>query len=503
VGKNPTDETVPTARCSGASACGDDKSGVRYVRERNAFPRNDFLLLMSTALHVDLDLIRRYNRRGPRYTSYPTAPHFAETYDDAAFADDLRATTTAPLSLYVHLPFCRSLCSYCGCHMRVTQRPQTIERYLAMLKREIDALAERVATGRRVVQIHWGGGTPTYLTPAQIRDLGTHLQDRFDVAPGAEISLEADPRGLTEAHVAAAASVGFTRISFGVQDATPEVQAAIRRVQPTALVAQGVRWARQHGFESVNFDLVYGLPHQTAERFEATLDVVDALRPDRLALYSYAHVPSVKPHQRLIPDDALPAPDEKLRIFKMATERLTGAGGYRFIGMDHFARPGDALAVAQDEGTLHRNFQGYSTHADAEILAMGVSGISQLEGAYAQNVKGLRDYYACIDAGRPTVYRGLRLTPEDRLRRHVIMQLMCDFHLDLPTLEARFRIDAQETFADAFDALAQMEADGLVTLTPRAVHVQPPGRLLIRNVAMAFDAYRSTERQQPVHAQTV
>ncbi|MFO8099621.1 MAG: oxygen-independent coproporphyrinogen III oxidase [Salinibacter sp.] len=455
-------------------------------------------------LSVDLELIRRYNRPGPRYTSYPTAPHFHKGYGPAAFAEDLSApAASTPLSLYLHLPFCRSLCYYCGCHMTVTRDRERIQAYLETLKREIDQTAAHLDPRRPVVQVHWGGGTPSYLSADQIRALGAHLHDRFPIADNAEISLEADPRTLTKERLAAAAAIGVNRLSVGVQDVNPAVQEAINRVQPTEQVAQVVRWARASTIESINVDLVYGLPHQTPARFETTLDVTERLAPDRIALYSYAHVPSIKKHQRAIDEDALPEPEAKLRLFKRGIERLTGPGGYRFIGMDHFARPHDPLAVAQDEGTLHRNFQGYSTRAEAEVVAFGASGISQLDGAYAQNAKALPAYRERVEDGRLPTDRGYRLTPEDRLRRHVIGQLMCHFHLEKAPIENRFDVDFDATFADALAALRPMEADGLVTLTPEALHVRPPGRLLIRNIAMAFDAYWQANDEQPVHAQTV
>ncbi|MFP4229085.1 MAG: oxygen-independent coproporphyrinogen III oxidase [Salinivenus sp.] len=455
-------------------------------------------------LPVDLDLIRRYNQPGPRYTSYPTAPHFHEGYGPDSYAEALSAgDASTPLSLYLHLPFCRSLCYYCGCHMTVTRDRSRIQAYLETLKREIDRTATHLNLDRPVVQIHWGGGTPSYLTADQIRDLGTHLNDRFLIADDAENSLEADPRTLTEARLAAAADVGFNRLSVGVQDVNPAVQEAINRVQPTEQVEQVVRWARDYNFESINVDLVYGLPHQTPPRFERTLDVTERLAPDRIALYSYAHVPSLKKHQRAIDEAALPGPEAKLRLFKRGIERLTGSGGYRFIGMDHFARPDDPLAVAQDEGSLHRNFQGYSTRAEAEVVAFGASGISQFNGAYAQNAKALPAYRNRVEEGRLPTFRGYRLTPDDRLRRHVIEQLMCHFHLEKAAVEAQFDIDFDATFADALAALRPMEADGLVALTPEAIHVRPAGRLLIRNIAMAFDAYWATDGEPPVHAQTV
>ncbi len=462
---------------------------------------------MPSDLSIDLDLIRRYNQPGPRYTSYPTAPHFTEEYDTAAFRRDLSsASSETPLSLYLHLPFCQSLCYYCGCHMKVTQNPETIEKYLAVLKKEIDLTAAQVDTSRPVVQMHWGGGTPTYLTPDQIRDLGSHLRDRFSFTSDAEISLEADPRTVTEERMAAAASVGFNRVSLGVQDVNQEVQEAINRVQPTSMVEEAISWARNLDFTGVNVDLIYGLPHQTLDRFEHTLDVTERLAPDRIAVYSYAHVPSIKKHQRVIDEQALPSPDEKLRLFQRALERLTRSDSrrkYRFIGMDHFARPDDPLAVAQDDGTLHRNFQGYSTRAGAEVVAMGVSGISQLGGAYAQNGKAIPAYYDRIENDRLGIYRGYRLSDDDRLRRHVIMQLMCHFRLEKATVEDHFDVDFDRRFASALERLKPMEADGLVTLTPEAIYIRPEGRLLVRNVAMAFDAYWHTDDDQPVHAQTV
>lgn len=459
---------------------------------------------MPAEIPIDVDLVRRYNQPGPRYTSYPTAPHFTDAYNTEAFREDLsRAGSEPPLSLYLHLPFCRSLCYYCGCHMKVTQNPETIERYLSALKREIDLMAAQMDTTRPVVQVHWGGGTPTYLTADQIRDLGAHLHDRFRIQPDAEMSLEADPRKLTEDRIEAAASVGFNRISIGVQDVNRVVQEAINRVQSTDQIEQTVQWARAYDFNGVNFDLVYGLPYQTPTRFANTLDATIQLDPDRIALYSYAHVPSIKKHQRVIDEETLPGPETKVHLFKEALERLTGPAGYRFIGMDHFAKPEDPLSLAQKSGTLHRNFQGYSTRANAEVVAFGISGISQLHGAYAQNVKAFPAYYNRIENGELCTYRGYRLTQDDRLRRHVIMQLMCHFHLDKATVEEKFEINFDETFSAALDSLIRMEADGLVALTPNAVHVRPPGRLLIRNIAMAFDAYWTTDETQPVHAQTV
>lgn len=463
-------------------------------------------------MDVDLDLIREYNRSVPRYTSYPSAPHFHEDAGREVFWEETQRTNAdaagAPLSLYLHLPFCRQLCYYCGCHMKVTHDPERLAKYLRYLKREIDLLAPHLASDRPVTQIHWGGGTPTLLSPDQIADLGGYLRKRFDIADDAEISIEADPRGLTEEHVAAAREVGFTRISLGVQSFDREVQEAINRVQPEHLTRNAVRWAREHGFESINLDLVYGLPHQTLDTFEETLASIMDLAPDRIALYSYAHVPSVLEHQRLIPEKALPEPTERLQLFKRAIETLTGTDSgraYRFIGMDHFAKPDDPLSVAQEENTLHRNFQGYSTRAGADVYAFGISGIHQLADLYAQNTKNLRTYYDQIDQGELTVFRGYELTDDDRLRRHVIMQLMCNFHLNKRAVESRFGIDFDTYFDAALDRLRPLERDGLVRLLPDVIAVRPPGRLLIRNVASAFDAYlhASEADDQPVHSESV
>lgn len=462
-------------------------------------------------MDVDLDLLRRHNEPLPRYTSYPTAPHFhegvgPETLRDAARRPDA-APAHPPLSLYVHLPFCRELCYYCGCNMRVTHDRDRIEAYLDVLKQEIDTTAALLPAERPVTQIHWGGGTPTYLSPAQIRALGTHLRDRFRVAPDAEVSLEADPRGLTEAHVAAAREVGFTRMSVGVQSFDRRVQEAINRVQPERLTRRALRWAREQGMSSINADLVYGLPHQTPETFGDTLATILDLAPDRIALYSYAHVPSAMEHQRLLPEEALPTPATRLRLFKQALETLTGRGGYQFIGMDHFAQPDDALAVAQRENTLWRNFQGYSTRAGADVFAFGVSGIHQFGGLYAQNTKHMGDYREAVEEGGVPVERGVRLGPDDRLRRHVIMQLMCNFRLDKARVAAAFDVDVDAYFAEAFDRLRPLADDGLVDLGPDAIVVPPSGRLLIRNIVSAFDAYLHDDAPEaaddPVYSESV
>ncbi len=457
---------------------------------------------------VDPFLVNRYNRPGPRYTSYPTAPLFDDAFGPEAYAEAIRASDAAPqppdLSLYFHLPFCRALCFYCGCHMLVTHRPEKIDHYLGYLAREVGMVAPLVSPERRVRQLHWGGGTPTYLTPEQIGRLMDLTRRAFTLADDAEVSLEADPRGLDAARLQAARDHGFNRISIGVQDFAADVQQAIGRIQPYALVAETVAHSRALGFEGINFDLIYGLPHQTEASFRETLRQVIALGPDRISLFSYAHVPWLKKHQSLVPTEALPDAETKLRIFTQAIEQLTGEGGYRYIGMDHFARPSDSLCRAQDAGTLYRNFQGYTTHAGSDILAFGMSAISQVTSAYAQNVKELGAYYAALDAGRLPTQRGIRLTGDDQLRRHVITRLMCDFSLNKQAVEDAFHIDFEAYFGDALEGLSALAADGLVRLEERRIEVTDVGRLLIRNIAMLFDAYldRAPEAR-PRFSQTV
>ncbi len=453
----------------------------------------------------DFDLARRMSRPGPRYTSYPTAPHFHDGFGADDYADALgRLDPAQPLSLYTHVLFCAKLCYYCGCHMRVTDRPEPIERYRTYLEREMDLVAERLGEGRLVRQIHWGGGTPTTLGPAGIERLMAHTRRRFTVATDAEIGLEADPRTLTRAHLEAARRAGFNRLSFGVQSFDPVVQEAIGRVQPFEQVRQATEWARALGFEGLSFDLIYGLPHQTPERFARTLDLAASLGPDRLSVFGYAHVPWMKKHQQLISEEALPDPEARLRLYALAFDALT-ARGYRHVGMDHFARPDDPLCQAQDAGTLHRNFQGYATHAECALLGFGTSAIGGFGRTYAQNEKGLSAYYDTLDAGRLPIARGLVLSDEDVLRRHVITRLMCDFALDKRAVEVRFGIDFDAHFADALDDLAALEAAGVVVLGSDRIVVTERGRPFVRNAAMAFDAYldRAGATAAPRYSQTV
>lgn len=443
------------------------------------------------SLTVDFDLVRKYNRPGPRYTSYPTAPHFRTPFGDGEWQTQIRWNNRSgerPLSLYVHLPFCDTLCWFCACTMMVSRRAEPIEAYLSALDREIELLVPQLHPGRRVVQMHFGGGTPTHLSPDQLRRLGASLHSRFSFDPEAEIGCEMDPRGLTREHLRALREIGFNRASLGIQDFEPAVQRAINRVHDEQLVGQVIDWIRGEGFDSLNLDLIYGLPFQRPDTLARTLDTVLSFAPDRLAVFSYAHVPWIKPHQKLIREDDLPSPEDKLHMLKLVIETLT-ANGYVYIGMDHFARADDELAVAQREGTLQRNFQGYSTQAGADIYAIGMSSISQLDTAYAQNVKDLNAYHAALAEGRLPAYRGYVLTEDDRVRRHVIMRLMCDMRLSFDRLDDALGISSRVLFGEELERLGAFEADGLLVRAPDGVEVTEQGRLFIRNIAMVFDAY--------------
>lgn len=450
-------------------------------------------------------LPRRLSRPGPRYTSYPTAAQFhagfaVPDHEAALAASNL---TGRPLALYVHIPFCEKLCYYCGCHMIVTHRPQKVSRYVEALEHEIDLVASRLDPARSVVQVHWGGGTPTILEPAEIERLMGHLRGSFGFAREVEASIEADPRNVTEKHLAAAARAGFDRLSLGVQTFDPVVQQAIGRVQPVEVVAAACGRARYEGFRGISFDLIYGLPHQSRRSFERTLREVVHLAPDRVAVFGYAHVPWMKKHQRVIDEAALPGPDQRLELADLARERLV-ASGYVPVGMDHFARPGDPLAVAQERGDLRRNFQGYATRGgDADVVGFGVSAISDLGKAYAQNARGLPAYYRAVASGVLPTERGVRLTDDDVLRRHVIHELMCSFRLDLASVEARFGVTFDSYFAGALDRLGELVELGLVEVGRDTIDVTEQGRPFVRNVAMAFDAYLEDDRPERRYSQTV
>ena len=456
---------------------------------------------------IDFDVLKRFNQPGPRYTSYPTAPVFTPEFSGDEFRNEIIATnsngTETPLSLYFHFPFCAKLCYFCGCNMRVTHDRALVRKYLDHLKMEIDMISAMIAPGRSAIQMHWGGGTPTHLNPDEIREIGNYIRDRFDIAPGIEASVEIDPRNLTEDHVAALNDVAFNRTSFGVQDFNHQVQVAINRVQSEEITRETFRWARENGFESINLDLIYGLPFQTVTTFSDTVDKVIDISPDRIAVFNYAHVPWLKKHQSVMPAEEMPSPDERLAILEMTIEKLVGAG-YEYIGMDHFAKPTDELAIAQKNGTLYRNFQGYSTRAGTDVYALGLSSISQFENIYAQNVKDLGSYYNLIAAGEPATFVGYRMTEDDHIRKETIMKLMCNLEVDKTEIGNLFGIEFDDYFRSDIPKLDPFISEGLVENGSEKIRVLGSGILIIRNIAMCFDAYlEKMMKEKPVFSKTV
>ncbi|MFN3593101.1 MAG: oxygen-independent coproporphyrinogen III oxidase [Thiobacillaceae bacterium] len=449
-------------------------------------------------------LLEKYSRPGPRYTSYPTAPYFHTGFGEAEWRSELLASQdpARPLSLYVHIPFCDTLCYYCGCNMVATGDYHKAERYLDVLAMELDQVAALTHPARRVEQLHWGGGTPTYLKPADIRRLSAIIRSRFTISEQAEMGCEADPRELTREHLAALRECGFNRLSIGVQDLDEKVQRAVNRVQPPELIGQVYAWARELGFASINMDLIVGLPHQSVASFARTLDQVLAWAPDRFAVFAYAHVPWMKKHQKLIPEADLPDFATRLQLQQLIHDRL-GAAGYVNIGMDHFAKPDDELVQAQRNKTLWRNFQGYTTHKDCDIYAFGASSISQTREVYAQNEKNLKKYQERVAAGQLPIERGLRLTREDQMRRDLITRIMCDLELDYADFANTWQVDFQTHFADGLAELPDLAADGLITLTDQGFRVTDLGRIFLRNIAMCFDAYlRQAGEAQPRYSRT-
>jgi oxygen-independent coproporphyrinogen-3 oxidase len=446
----------------------------------------------SAELTFDPDLIRRYEGNGPRYTSYPTAVHFHTGFDIGAYrkAALLSNETATPLSLYIHVPFCASPCFYCGCTRVITRSTTEGDRYVSALCTEIELQAALFSRERRVEQIHFGGGTPTFLKLPQIETILERIDREFSLAPAAEreSSIEIDPRTVDSSVIAGLASLGFNRISLGIQDFDPDVQAAVNRLQTVEQTRAIVETARRHGIEAINFDLIYGLPRQTPASFAKTLDTVIELRPTRVAAYGYAHLPKMFKAQRRIDAMQLPSSADRLELLQLTIERLTNAG-YYYIGMDHFALPEDPLAQALVEGRLHRNFQGYSSQPDCDLIGLGVSSIGKIGSSYAQNTKLLRDYYERIGRHQLAITRGLTLTSNDRVRRDVIQALMCRGVVELAAIEREHCIDFREYFAPELERLKQLERDGLLEITDSALRVTPRGRLLVRNVAMVFDAY--------------
>jgi oxygen-independent coproporphyrinogen-3 oxidase len=449
---------------------------------------------MEGSVRFDPDLVRRYDVPGPRYTSYPTAVQFTEDFGADDYRRAARASNEDPipraLSLYAHVPFCTSPCFYCGCTKVITRDRGAGARYLTRLAREVELQSKLFDRDRRVTQLHLGGGTPTFLSPDELTELMQMLHSGFQLVDdeSREYSIEVDPRTASDEMLAALAGLGFNRISLGVQDFDPLVQAAVNRVQPQEDVLEVIGGARHHGFGSIAVDLIYGLPRQTVESFARTLDAIVAVRPERIAAYSYAHLPQLfKPQTQIKLEDLCP-PEVKLALLGLTIEKLTAAG-YVYVGMDHFAVPEDELSVALGSGSLQRNFQGYSTRAGLDMIGLGMSAIGQVGDCYAQNRKTLDGWMQALDAGELPVWRGLRMSGEDRLRRDVIQQLMCSGQVDFADVEQRYELDFAAHFASELARLAPLADDGLIELGPRSLHVTPLGRLLVRAVAMVFDAY--------------
>ena len=457
---------------------------------------------MPTVSHIrtlSAERIRRYDRVGPRYTSYPTTAEFHANVDAGVYDTHLQRAASAadaPLSLYLHLPFCAERCYYCACNVVITRRRAVAERYLEGIEHEIDAVATRLGRRRRLRQLHWGGGTPTFLSPAELRRLGTMVRDRFDLEPDAEIAIEVDPRVTTVEQLEILRQLGFNRLSVGVQDFTPAVQAAVNRVQPFAQTADLLDTARRLGFRSINIDLIYGLPLQTPETFGETLEKVLCLRPERVAAYSFAYIPGLKVQQRRLREQDLPTPADKLELIVSTIDAFERAG-YRSIGMDHFALPEDDLGRALDNGTLWRNFMGYTVRQAPDLIGCGMSAISDIGGGLFQNQAKLIRYQRAMDAGAWATERGVVLSDDDHLRRHVITSLMCRFAVTAEDIETRFGVEFTKTFAAELEALRPFVGDGLVEITDDGIRVVGDGPLFVRNVCMVFDAYR----QQPVHEQ--
>lgn len=454
---------------------------------------------MNNALQFDAATLRRYDRPGPRYTSYPTAPQFGQQFNEATLREHIQRSNAwpipQPLSLYVHVPFCFSPCFYCGCNRIITRDLSRARPYLERLQREIAMLGPLFDSNREVVQVHLGGGTPNFMRPADIGALLQTASRHFRLSGSAErdFSIELDPRHVQAGDIGHYARLGFNRASLGVQDFDPEVQRAVNRMQSVDETLQVIDACRAEGFLSVNVDLIYGLPRQTIEGFARTLDTVLASRPDRLAVYSYAHLPAMFKAQRQIEDADLPGNEAKLNLLALAVEKLSAAG-YGYIGMDHFALPDDDLARAQQLGTLQRNFMGYTTHADCDLIGFGMSAISHIGDSFSQNARDLPGWQRAIDSGHLPVWRGRHLDFDDVLRGEVIQQLMCQGRIDMPAIEARFAIDFPSYFAAGLAQLRPLAADGLVTVTARSIEATARGRLLLRVIAMCFDRYLDAAR---------
>ena len=457
----------------------------------------------------DPQIIRRFDVNGPRYTSYPTADRFVEAFGSEAAKLWLGKRNiggiSRPLSLYFHIPFCNTICYYCACNKIITKDHGRSAKYLKYLAKEL-TLQSASLEGRdgehEVIQLHWGGGTPTFLSHDEMRQLMGETRKHFKLLEGGEYSIEVDPRKVDTATVALLGELGFNRMSVGVQDFDERVQIAVNRIQSEEETANVITAARANGFKSISVDLIYGLPHQTVMGFNRTLERVLAMDPDRLSIYNYAHMPTLFKPQRRIADDDLPAPDTKLQILALAIKKLTDAG-YVFIGMDHFAKPDDEMAIAQRQGRLHRNFQGYSTYADCDMLSFGISSISKVGPTYNQNVKTLDEYYDRLDAQILPVFRGIELNADDILRRSIIQALMCHFELSIESIESAHLIDFHEYFADELQDMKEMEQAGLLKIDREWITVLPPGRMLVRVITMVFDRYLRADRERKRYSEVI
>ena len=446
-------------------------------------------------VRLDPELVQKYSKPGPRYTSYPTALQFSEEVNTNQLISEITEGATDELSLYLHLPFCEKLCWFCGCNTIISRSRDKADRYLDYLTKEIDLYLETDTSKRKIAQMHFGGGTPNFLKVEQIDRLSKIIHDRFEFLPDAECSVELAPAHLSEEQVEAFARMGLKRASFGVQDCQPEVQQAINRIQPHELNHQAMNWLRKHGFESVNIDLIYGLPLQTPESFADTISQALEIKPDRLAIFNYAHVPWIRPAQKMLEKHPRPDPEQRLEILQNLIQDLSDAG-YAYIGMDHFAREDDELVKAQREGTLQRNFQGYSTRAGCDIAAFGISAIAQTSRSFRQNVKKLKDYEEALDAGKLPIERGYILSDDDCLRREVISQIMCNGKLDIRVIESQFSINFAEYFAQSLNELEPLAEDGLLEISDTTIQVSETGWQLVSNIAMPFDAYLGKKEQK-------
>lgn len=439
---------------------------------------------------LDFAKFTKYSKPGPRYTSYPTALEFSDSFGYDEYIQKLeKQDSSRPLSLYFHLPFCKNACYFCGCNVVFTSKEDKMLRYIDYLKRELKILSSHVNCNREVIQMHFGGGTPTFFSAPQLEEVIKEIKSFFpNFVKDAEVSCEIDPRHIDEDQMRVLSENGFNRVSFGIQDFNEKVQHAIHRIQPYEITKNAMDLARKYNMVSVNVDLIYGLPFQSLETFKETLALAITLDPDRFAVFNYAHVPWMKKTMRKIDETTLPLPDEKLRIMQETIRFLT-SNGYKMIGMDHFAKPEDELFKAIKKGELHRNFQGYTTKGGADLVGVGLTSIGEGVNYYAQNFKEMRDYEEAIDAGKLPFERGIVLNDDDQIRQYVIMELMSNFKLDIKRFEKLFNVNFKEYFADAIEALKPFEEDGLLTINDDFIECSETGTLLIRNIAMPFDAY--------------